>query len=289
MDDDALFGIDILVLVGNNVGMMTAGREDGSHERFLHLRHLRGIVLQEGLVPDGPHAVEILVTAETLVVVIVLTSVIFLETRGTREGLESHRTALGSVEEGRLVAFARKQGSNATHLIHRGRRQEERFHKHRDTAQYRGHAVDALAPVAIRMGERDALGNERIHARGVAFIPAVFQGLVERPDILAPEALHNEHHHVLPSKTRITRISRNTRIMDWGIDALHLVLILIIFGHGEDGLADGPIEREGGVEHQSRLNGTIHILVGIRDGDGTDGCGEAAADAGHYKRCQCRQ
>ena len=238
MNNDALFGIDILVFIRNNIGMVTAGREDGSHERFFHLRHLRGIELQEGFVPNGPHAVEILVTAETLVVVIVLTSVIFLETRGTREGLESHRTALSTVEEGRLVAFARKQGSNTAHLVHRGRCQKERFHKHGDTAQDRGHAVDTLAPVAIRMGERDALGNERIHAWGVTFVSTIFQSLIERPDILAPEALHNEHHHVLPSKTRITR---NTRIVNRTIDTLHLLLVLIIVGHGEDSLANGPI------------------------------------------------
>ena len=106
MDDDTFLGVDILVFLGNDIGVMAAGGENGRHERLLHLRHLRGIVLQERFVPDGPHAVEVTIATEALVFVIILTTIILLETCCARKSLESHRATLRSVEEGRFVAFA---------------------------------------------------------------------------------------------------------------------------------------------------------------------------------------
>ncbi len=105
MDLDALFGEAVLVLLRHLVWMVAAGREDGGHERLAHLRHLCGVVLQERLVPDGPRAVEILVAIEALVVVEVLTPVILLEACGACKRLEPHGAALGTVEEGRLIAL----------------------------------------------------------------------------------------------------------------------------------------------------------------------------------------
>ena len=78
---------------------------------------------------------------------------------------------------------------------------------------------------------------------------------------------------------------RGERIVDGGVDGLHLLFILIIVGHGEDGLADGAVEGEGGVEHEGGLYGTVYILVGIGDGDGAHGSGEATTDACHHEGC----
>ena len=105
MHDDALLGIYILVFVGHHVGMVAGSGEDSGHEGLLHLVHLRAVVLQEGLVPDGPHAVEIIVTVETTIGIEVLTTVILLEPCLAGKGHEAHRTTLGTVEEGGLIAF----------------------------------------------------------------------------------------------------------------------------------------------------------------------------------------
>ena len=132
VDDDALLRILGFVFLGDDVGVMTAGGEDGCHEGFLHLRHLRGVVLQERFIPDGPHTVKVLVTAKACVCIVVLTSVVVLKTSSARECLESHRTALGSVEESRLITFCCKDGSNTTDMVHRSWGEEERLYEHRD-------------------------------------------------------------------------------------------------------------------------------------------------------------
>ena len=68
------------------------------------------------------------------------------------------------------------------------------------------------------------------------------------------------------------------------VDGRHLLFIGEVLRHHKHILADGAVEREGGVEHQCRLDGTVGILVGIRDGDGAHGSGEASTDAGHHER-----
>ena len=45
MDDQSLFGIDVLILLGNDIGMVRRGCEDRRHEGFLHLGHLSTVVL----------------------------------------------------------------------------------------------------------------------------------------------------------------------------------------------------------------------------------------------------
>ena len=82
VDDDALFGITLLVLLWDGVGVMTAGCEDGCHEGLFHLRHFCGVVLQEGFVPDGPHAVEIGIATKARIAIVVLTTIIVLESCG---------------------------------------------------------------------------------------------------------------------------------------------------------------------------------------------------------------
>ena len=105
VDLDALLGETVFVLLGHHIRMVAAGREDGSHERLVHLRHFRGVVLQERFIPDGPCAIEIIFATEPLVVIEVLTPIILLETCGARKGLESHGASLGTVEESRLITL----------------------------------------------------------------------------------------------------------------------------------------------------------------------------------------
>ena len=50
---------------------------------------------------------------------------------------------------------------------------------------------------------------------------------------------------------------------------------------GEGGLAHGAQQGEGSVEHDGCLVGTVDILVGVADGDGTDGRGGTAAHTYH--------
>ena len=64
------------------------------------------------------------------------------------------------MEEGGLVALVGQEGGNAADMVHGGRRQEEGFHEHGDTAEDRGHAIDALTTVAVRVFKGDALGNQ---------------------------------------------------------------------------------------------------------------------------------
>ena len=104
VDGQLLLLIDVLVLGGNLEGMVRRGGEHGGHERLAHLTHLGAIVLQERLVPDAPMSVEVLVAPETAVGGIVLATVILLESRLVGERHEAHRTAVGAVEERRLVA-----------------------------------------------------------------------------------------------------------------------------------------------------------------------------------------
>ena len=77
--------------------------------------------------------------------------------------------------------------------------------------------------------------------------------------------------------------------MDGSIYRRQCFFVTKIIGHHEDILANGAVDREGGVEHQGRFDGTVHILVGIRDGDGSDGRGETASDTCHHEGCAGRQ
>ena len=65
--------------------------------------------------------------------------------------------------------------------------------------------------------------------------------------------------------------------MDGGVDGCQF-LAGEVLGNGKNILADGADERERGVQHQCRIDGTCRILVGIRDGDGSDSCRKASAD-----------
>ena len=85
-------------------------------------------------------------------------------------------------------------------MIHRGWRQEERLHKHRDTTQDAGHSVNALPAITERILKGGTLRNQRVYMGGIAFILPVLQRLVEGSDILSTKALHNKYHHILRGK-----------------------------------------------------------------------------------------
>ena len=130
------------------------------------------------------------------------------------------------------------------------------------------------------MREGDALGYERIDEGGIALIAPVVEPFVQCPDILAPEALDNENDHILPMHA----IGHSG--VDGGIDLGHLLVIVEVTGNHEYILADGAVERERRVEYECSLHGTVDVLIGIRDGDGAHGGGEASTDACHNKGCQ---
>ena len=257
--------------------MMARSGEDSRHEGLLQFSHLLGIVLQEGFVPDSPSAVEIVGSLGSL---ILRTSEIMLETCLIRKGLEAHRTVLRPVEESRLIALSSEDTCQSRIVVHRSRRQDERFHEHRDAGKNGGHTVNALAPVAEAVAEGGTLADERIHARRIAFIFAAFEVFVQGPDVLAPKALHNQDHHILPRKTRIPRVTstssttsttRTTRItsppcpsMHRRINPLHLLLTLKIIRNRENILPDRTDQRKRCIEHQRCIQRTLYILIGIR-------------------------
>ena len=86
----ALLGEAVGVFLRNLVGVVAAGGEDGGHEGLLHLVHLSAVVLQERLVPDGPKAVKVIMSAEARVVLEVLTAIILLEAGLAGKCLKTH-------------------------------------------------------------------------------------------------------------------------------------------------------------------------------------------------------
>ena len=197
MDGQALFWIDLLIFLRNDVGMMRRGCKDCGHEGLLHLRHLGSIVLQEGLVPNSPHAIKVGIATKTCVFVVVLTTIILLEASATSKGLKAHRASLGTMEEGSLIALANQQRSDATDMIHGSRREEEGLNETWDAAQDRGHAINRLASIAIAMAERDALRNQGIDTRGIASITTILQCTIQGSYIFATETLDYQHHDIL--------------------------------------------------------------------------------------------
>ena len=149
VDDDTFLRKNLLILIRYDIRMMGRGCKESRHERLPHLAHFCGVKLHERLVPNCPCAVEVLVTAKTLVCIIFCTTEIIRKTCGASKSLKAHRTILGSVEEGRIIALLLQFASQSAHIVHRGWRQEEWFHKHWNARQDTGHSVDALSTIAI--------------------------------------------------------------------------------------------------------------------------------------------
>lgn len=99
--------------------------------------------------------------------------------------------------------------------------------------------------------------------------------LVEEAPVLGAEGFDDEHHDVG---------SRQRGLEDGLVDGVVEGGELLggeVGGVGEGGLAAGADEGEGGVEDDGGLLGLGHILVGVADGYGAHGAGEASTDAGN--------
>ena len=186
---------------------MGRGGENGRHERLFHFAHLVRIELQEGFVPNGPCAVELVFAAETRVGLKLGAAIVFVETRGARKRFEPHRPILRTVEESRLVAFLIQLAGESTQVVERSRGEEKRFDKHGNRRKHRGHAVDALAAVGKRVFVGGAHRDERIEEGRHAFVAPPFELRVERPDKFLTETLENDHDDVLvPLSQRLARM-----------------------------------------------------------------------------------
>ena len=136
------------------------------------------------------------------------------------------------------------------------------------------------------MTEGDTFGDDRVHIGRVAFVLSVLQILVQCAKIFASHALYNQYNDILLFSER--PFPGSCCGMDGGINLCHLLLAAEILGHHECCRANGAIDGERCVEHQCSIDRTVHILVGIRDGDGTYSLAESTTDACHDKRSDSR-
>ena len=67
------------------------------------------------------------------------------------------------------------------------------------------------------------------------------------------------------------------------------LLIAHIVGYHHGLLAEGAVDGEGGVQHDTCFSGPVNILVGIADGDRSHGMGEAASHTTDTKGHRHRQ
>ena len=149
--------------------------ENGRHEGLFHLAHLRAIVLQERLVPNAPMPIEVGITAKTRVGSIVFSPIILLKSCFLSKGQEPHATPNGPMKEGGVVALVRQYPGQTREIVHRLGRKHKRLDKHGDATKHRRHAVDAFAPVAIRVFVGGALFNQFVYIGRIAFVIAAFQ------------------------------------------------------------------------------------------------------------------
>ena len=284
VDGQLLFFIDVLILGGNLEGVVGRGGEHGGHERLAHLTHLGAVVLQERLVPDAPMPVEVLVAPETAVGGIVLATVILLEPRLVGKRHEAHRTAVGAVEERRLVAVGSEQSANARVGVHGRGREHKRLYEHGNATEHGGHSVDALAAVAERMAEDEAMGNERIEMGCVALVAPSLEMLVEGADVFASEALDNQYDHI--ARLPLHGVGG---LVDGREDSGCLVDGGVIVGNIKDALADGAQKSERRVEHHGALGGSVDVLVGVVDGDGAYSVSQSATTTADGQGYGCQQ
>ena len=70
--------------------------------------------------------------------------------------------------------------------------------------------------------------------------------------------------------------------MDRRIEGIHLGIGHVVWMY-EGFLTDGTDEGKGGVKHDSGLGGTVDVLVGVAEGDGTDSFGKASTHSADGK------
>ncbi len=120
----------VAIALWHHEGVVGGGGEERGDKGLGHLLHGGGIELQKFLVPDGPCAVEVVVTIETGVAVVFGTTIVGLETGGACKGLETHGAVFGTVEEGGGVAGAGQFASQTADIVERVAGDKEWFYKH---------------------------------------------------------------------------------------------------------------------------------------------------------------
>ena len=256
------------------------GGEQSGHERLFHLAHTVAVELQELLVPNGPRAVEVVITIVVRVFVVFRTAEIVLEAAAVGKGLEAHRAVHRSVEEGGIIAFVLRQlTSQSGHVVQRGGSEEERLHKARNARQHARHALDALAAVGVGILERErAVGDEGVEERSESRISFRTQVLVVEAEMLLAVALHNQHHHILWLKRKSIGWLMN------GIEIAERLGIRHIVGSHKRFFVEGADGGERRVQDDSGLRRIFGILVRIADGDRPGGGGESTAHPCHRQR-----
>lgn len=120
--------------------------------------------------------------------------------------------------------------------------------------------------------------HQRINKRSISLVLTVFQPLIEAADILTAEALDNDDHHIL-----LALYERIRRGMDRRIDGIQLLLRIVI-RYYEDWLIDSADDGERSIQHDGSLLRTLHILIGIADGDRTNCRGETSTHTCYAER-----
>ena len=100
--------------------------------------------------------------------------------------------------------------------------------------------------------------------------------VVERTDVFAAKTLDDDDDHIARDEGCSVG-----RIVLGGEDGIEFFLCSEISGIDKRLLAQRANDREGRVEHDGGIGRTADVLIGVGDGNGAYGCGEASAHTGH--------
>ena len=178
-----------------------------------------------------------------------------------------------------VIALIAQNAPQSLQFVERSRGEEKRLYKSWNPRQHRWKSVDALLPIGKRVVKDQALLDEAIEKRRVAAVFPAVEVLVERADILLAETLQHEHHHILA-----IRLDAVAGEVERGVNGGETLLIGEVRGGYKRLLPDSAEHREGGVEHDSRLNRLINVGVGIANGDGAHIATDTAAHTKHDER-----
>ena len=109
-------------------------------------------------------------------------------------------------------------------------------------------------------------------------IGPVPQGLIIEPDVLLAVTLQDKHNDIAGREGRAVG-----GLVEWGIEGLSL-LVAHVVGDNKGRFFDCAENRKWCVQHNAGLGGTIHILVGVADGDGACRLGETTANGADTQR-----
>ena len=120
--------------------------------------------------------------------------------------------------------------------------------------------------------------DERVEEWCESLVGTSVEGFVVIAKVLFSKTFKNDNHHIHWSE--LGGIGRN---MNWREDAFHLLLWHVVRSD-ERSLVECANDGKRRVEHDARFAGLVDILVGIADGDGASGCGEAATHTSNAER-----